>query len=272
MAKSYPRSAAFESVVTAAGTLEADRVFWPGVWSGFVISLGILLLFSALGLAIGISAAGSETGDGLNARGLGIGAAIWGGISLLIALFVGGIIATRTGLVLDRLIAVIQGALVWVLTTLAIIYLAGSGIGLVASGAFGLLSGLTGGVSAVVSSVPRIEDLASGDVNQILARLRDPQTAKVVSAATGMSEQQTQSTLADIQTRVEAARNDPAKAMAEARQGLQQLVDQASKRVAGAAAAAQFYASGALWTTLAAMLISLAAAIMGAMVGRARTD
>jgi CHASE3 domain sensor protein len=125
-------------------------------------------------------------------------------------------------------------------------------------------------VGAVVSSVPRVEDLASGDVDQILLRLRDPQTAKLVAAATGMSEQQARSTLADIQSRVEAARNDPAKAMAEARQGAQQLIDQAGKRVAGAAAAAQSYASGALWTTLVAMLLSLAAAIAGAMIGRAR--
>jgi hypothetical protein len=269
MARTYPRET-YESVVAATGTLEGVRVSWGGVWSGFLIGMGILLLFSALGLAIGISAAGSGTGEGLNARGLGIGAAIWGGLSLLAALFVGGLVATRVGMVFDRTVALIQGALVWVLTTLAIIYLAGSGIGLVASGAFGLLSGLTGGVGAVVSSVPRVEDLTSGDVNQILARLRDPQTARVIAAASGMSEQEVQSTLAKIQTRVEAVRDDPAKVMSEARQGLQELLGQAGRRVAGAAAAAQPYASGALWTTLAAMVLSLLAAVAGAMVGRYR--
>jgi hypothetical protein len=269
MARTYPREA-YESVVTATGTLEGVRVSWGGVWSGFLIGMGILLLFSALGLAIGISAAGSDPGGGLNARGLGIGAAIWGGLSLLAALFVGGIVATRVGMVFDRTVALIQGALIWVLATLAIIYLAGSGIGLVASGAFGLLSGLTGGVGAVVSSVPRLDDLASGDVNQILARLRDPETVRMVAAATGMSEQEARSTLANIQTRVEAVRDDPAKAMAEARQGLQEVLARAGKQVAGAAAAAQPYASGALWMTLAAMVLSLLAAIAGAMIGRYR--
>ena len=134
MARTYPRER-YEPAVTASGTLEGVRVSWGGVWSGFLIAMGILLLFSAFGLAIGISAAGSSTGEGMNARGLGIGAAIWGAVTLLAALFVGGMVATRVGMVFDRTVAVIQGALIWVLATLAIIYLAGSGIGLVASGA-----------------------------------------------------------------------------------------------------------------------------------------
>lgn len=266
MAKTYPREI-YEPVVDAAATLEGDRVSWCGVWSGFLIGMGILLLLTALGLAIGISAVGSGADAGMNARGFGIGGAIWGGLSLLAALFIAGMVATRVDVVFDRTIALIQGALVWVLATLAILYLAGSGIGLVASGAFGLLSGLTGGVGAVISSVPRVDDLASGDADQILARLRDPKTASMVAAATGMSEQEAQSTLARIQARVEAVRGDPAKAVAEARQGLRELLGQAGRRVAEAAAAAQSYASGALWTTLAAMVLSLIAATAGALVG-----
>lgn len=270
MAKAYPRQV-YEPVVTATGTLEGIRVSWGGVWSGFLIGMGILLLLTALGLAIGISAAGSAPpGEGMNARGFGIGGAIWGGLSLLVALFVGGLVATRVGTVFDDTVALIQGALVWVLTTLAIIYLAGSGIGLVASGAFGLLSGVTGSVGAVISSVPRIDDLTSGNADQILARLRDPNTIRMVAAATGTSEQEAQSTLANIQARVEAARGDPAKAMAEARRGLQEIVGRAGRRVADAATAAQSYASGALWTTLIAMVLSLLATMAGAMVGRYR--
>ena len=266
MAKTYPREI-YEPVLDAAATLEGDRVSWCGVWSGFLIGMGILLLLTALGLAIGISAVGSGADAGLNAREFGIGGAIWGGLSLLAALFMAGIVATRVDVVFDRTVALIQGALVWVLAMLAILYLAGSGIGLVASGAFGLLSGLTGGVGAVISSVPRVDDLARGDADQILARLQDPKTASMVAAATGMSEQEAQATLAKLRARVEAVRGDPSKAMAEARQGLQELLGQAGRRVAEAAAAAQSYASGALWTTLAAMVLSLMAAAAGALVG-----
>ena len=57
--------------------------------------MGVLLLLSTLGLAIGISTADIGAGRDLNAKGLGIGAGIWSGVSLLIALFIGGMIASR---------------------------------------------------------------------------------------------------------------------------------------------------------------------------------
>ncbi len=110
-------------------------------------------------------------------------------------------------------------------------------------------------------------DLASGDVNQILARLRDPQTVKTIAAATGMSQQEVQSKLSSIETRVEAAKNNPEQAAAEAKQGFQKFTAQAGKRAESAAAKAQPYASAATWTTLGAMVLSLIAAIVGALVG-----
>jgi len=258
------------AVETVPVTLEGVRVSWGGVWSGFLFGMGVLLLLSTLGLAIGISAADIGPRQDLNASGLGTGAAIWSGVSLLIALFIGGMVATRVGMVFDRTAGMIQGALVWVLAILGIIYMAASGISLVTSNAFSLLSGVTGQVGAAVTGATQLNELASGDVNQILARLRDPQTVKTIAAATGMSQQEVQSRLATIQTRVEAAKDNPAQAAAEAKQGLQEFVAQAAKRAESAAVAAQPYASAATWTTLGAMVLSLIAAIAGAMVGAGR--
>lgn len=51
----------------------------------------------------------------------GIGAAVWGALSLLVALFMGGMVATRAGVVFDRTVAMVQGALVWVLAIVGII-------------------------------------------------------------------------------------------------------------------------------------------------------
>lgn len=244
------------------------HVSWGGVWSGFLIGMGLLLLFSALGLAIGISTVDVAPGEELNARGLGMGAAIWSSLSLLIALFIGGIVSTRVGGIFDRTVGMIQGALVWVLALLGILYLASSGVSLLASGTFGMIGGLTKGAGAVVGSAPQLSDLASGDMDQILARLNDPQTVKIVATTTGMSQEEAQSKLAGIRARVEAVKDDPAKATAEAKQGLQELISQAGTQVRGAAAAAQPYASSALWMTFAAMLLALLASVGGAMVGR----
>ena len=67
----------------------------------------------------------------------------WGGVwsGLLIALFVGGVVAARTGSVRYQSTAYIHGALVWVLAMLGILYLAGSGISLGAGALFDVAGG-----------------------------------------------------------------------------------------------------------------------------------
>jgi hypothetical protein len=262
----------FEHEVYEVGAMpieaEEGRVSWAGVWSGFLIGMGVLLLLTALGLAIGISTVDVAPGEDLNARGLGVGAAIWASLTLLVALFIGGVVSTRGGGIFDRTAAMIQGALVWVLALLAIVYLASSGVGLLTSGVFGMMSGITKGAGAAVASAPQLSDLASGDINQIMARLNDPQTVKIVATATGLSQEETRSKLGDIRQRVEAAQDDPARATAEAKQGLQDLLSQAGTQAREAAAAAQPYASSAVWMTFAAMLLALLASLGGALTGR----
>ena len=97
----------------------------------------IFLLLTVLGLAIGVSAAEVGPGEDGNAKGLGIGAAVWSGLTLLVSLFVGGMVATRTGMVYDCAPGMIEGGLVWVLAVILLIYMAGSGIGMLASARFG---------------------------------------------------------------------------------------------------------------------------------------
>lgn len=249
-------------------SLESVRVSWAGVWSGFLIGLGVLMLLSTLGLAIGFSTLDVGPGAG-DAQALGIGAGIWAGLSLLVALFVSGTIASRVSMVVDRTVAATHGALVWVLTMLGILYLAGAGISL---GMTGLLGVVRGAGSAVTGAAGGLTDLASGDVDQVLARLSDPGTVGVVAGATGMSEEEARGMLADIRARVEAARDDPQQAAAEARSGVQQLAAQARQRAATAAEQAQPYATRTAWTALAVMLLSLAAAVAGAVWGAGRAE
>ena len=248
---------------------ETTTISWAGVWSGFLIGLGVLMLLSTLGLAIGISAVDLGPGQGSDAEAFGIGAGIWAGLSLLIALLLGGMIASRVSMVADRTVATTHGALVWVLTMLGILYLAGTGISLGMSGVLGVVRGAG---SAVSGAAGGLTDLTSGDVDQILARLSDPKTASVVAGATGMSEGEARGALADIRARVEAARDDPQQAAAQARDGLQQLTAQAKERAANVAQQAQPYASRTAWTALGMMIVSLAAAVGGALWGARRVE
>jgi hypothetical protein len=214
-----------------------------------------MLLLGTLGVAIGVSAI-----DPMGAApGLGVGAAIWGGLTLLIAVFIGGMVAARLGLVLDQPTSALHGALVWVLSMLAVLYLATSGISL----GVNALLGAAGSIAGAAASAGPLADLTSGDVNQILTRLNDPTTASTVASATGMSQDDARRALADIRARVEAARNDPARAIAEAREGLRQLAARVADRATSAARTTS-------WTALGAMVLSLLAAIGGAMWGARR--
>ena len=108
--------------------LRADgmRVSWGGVFGGVLVALGFLLLMTALGVAVGISAAQpAETDTG----SLGAGAGIWAGVSLLVALFIGGWVSTRIGAIFDGTTGFFEGALVWVVSVML------SGIGVLAVGA-----------------------------------------------------------------------------------------------------------------------------------------
>lgn len=259
-----------ERTLTSVQALPRSRVSWGGVWSGFLIGLGALLLLSVLGLAVGISAVDIGP-DSAAARGLGVGAAVWGGLSLLISLFIGGMVAARTGPIVERGPAALQGALVWVLAMVGLIYLAASGVSLGAGAVFGVLSGVTGGLGAVVGTgAAGLAGLTSGDVDQILARLGDPHTAETVAAATGMSVDESRTTLAELRVRIEAARSDPTRATAEAREGLRALIARAGERATQAAAAAKGYVTTTSWVTLGTMVLSLLAAVVGALLGRAR--
>jgi hypothetical protein len=109
---------------------EGMRVSWGGIWGGVLIAMGILLLSAAVGFAVGMSSAVSVSGSVETDLGTGIG--IWGAVSLLVALFLGGMAATRIGMVTDKATGAIQGALVWVVSVLFLIVLAGGGFGLIA--------------------------------------------------------------------------------------------------------------------------------------------
>jgi hypothetical protein len=245
---------------------EGTKVSWGGIFGGVLVAVGLLFLLGALGAAIGISAA--DPGQ-TQASTVGAGAGIWAGVSLLIALFVGGMAATRIGAITDGTTGFFEGALVWVVSILLMIYFASSGIGMLAGSAASLLGGATQAVSSVMQGGAGGVD-TSGSVDQIVQRLQDPKTAQQIASATGMQQQEVQSALSQTAQRVEENRDDPAKAAAEAKAGMSELMQKA--KASGAleqkAEALQPQASRAAWITFGALVLSLLAAVIGAMSGR----
>lgn len=251
---------------------EGMRVSWGGVWGGVLVALGVLMLLTALGVAVGISA--TQPGE-TDASTLGTGAGIWAAVSLLLALFVGGMVSTRIGAIFDSTTGFFEGALVWVVSLLLMGYLASSGIGVVASGAFKMIGGATQALGSVMQSSGGASGVdVSGTVDQVITRLKDPQTAQQIASATGMPLSEVQSSLGETAQRVENNRNNPTQAAAEAKQGMSQLVDKAKSSGALQQKAEEIkpQATKAAWITFGALVLSLLAAVIGAMLGRRKPD
>lgn len=190
---------------------EGMRISWGGINGGVLLAVGLLILLAALGVAIGISAVNPGQTEASN---VGTGAAVWSAISLLAALFLGGYASTKLGATSDSTTGFLEGALVWVVSMLLMLYLAGSGIGMLAGGAFQLVGGAGETVSSTITGAG---DFSSGDANRVGSQGADPAT---------------------------------------------------QVPFAERAAAMQPEASAAAWITFGALVLSLAAAIGGGMVGR----
>jgi hypothetical protein len=261
------RRVAYPAILRAEGM----KVSWGGIFGGVLVAVGLLLLLTALGVAVGISAA--QPGE-TQASTLGTGAGIWAGLSLLVALFVGGMVSTRIGAISDGATGFFEGALVWVVSILLMLYFASSGVSMLAGGAFQMVGGAAQAIGSVVQGGggPGVD--VSGSVDQIVQRLKDPKTAQQIASVTGMPQSEVQATLSETAQRVENNRDNPAQAAAEAKGGIAQLMDKAksSGALEQKAEEVQPQASRAAWIAFAALVLSLLAAVLGAMSGRRKPE
>src|SRR5690606_20171702 len=91
-----------------------------------------------------------------------------------------------------------------------------------------------------------------------------------IASVTGLPQNQVQTTLEQTAQRVEANPDDPAAAADAVRQAAAQLLEQAraSGALAEQAEEIQPEVSTAAWVTFLALVLSLAAAVIGSMLGR----
>lgn len=116
---------------TRVGGVYEHRLSWGAVFAGLFVALAVMALLAVLGLAFGLSVV--DPGD--KPANYGLGAGIWGGVSALIAFGIGGWIAgwakpggyTANGL--------LQGALMWAVSMVLLVYLISGGVGSVMNAA-----------------------------------------------------------------------------------------------------------------------------------------
>ena len=85
-----------------------SRVSWSAIMAGAVTALTIYIVLFTLGLALGVSMS-----ERVTSRTLGVAGGIWALVSMLLALFCGGCVASRTTVGEDKTEAALSGLIVW---------------------------------------------------------------------------------------------------------------------------------------------------------------
>jgi hypothetical protein len=240
---------------------EAMKVSWGGVFAGVLVALGVVLLMTAIGAAIGVTAGGAPS-----ARGAG--SALWAELQRVAALFVGGFVATRTSAIVDRATLLCEGVLVWVVTFAVMAHLGGAGAAALTRGAFSVLDAAPATIAATLDSEPG-EAESNGvpaPANGSAARLRTAELAEQVAALTGLSVADTRAML--TQTAERLAQRPAAADVEDTARPRTQALDRAL--AAQTENADRRPPRLDAWLALASLLFSLAAAVTGALLGRSR--
>lgn len=150
--------------IPEAYNLDRDRVRWGPIMAGLVTAVTTLLLLSVLGLAVGLTAVDAERAatEGGIPLGTGIGTAIWGALSALLAFGLGGWVAGHTAAIFDRGWGALNGALVFLVAVPLILFLATAGIG----GVLGTLGNYASGLNIDPARIQQQVDQTTGQAQQ----------------------------------------------------------------------------------------------------------
>lgn len=205
-----------------------DRVRWGPVIAGLFAALATLAALTILGLAIGAAA----FDPGATASSFGLGAGIWGAVSVLLAFFVGGWLAARTAAVAGRGNGLLNGAMVWFVAIPLLLYSLGSGVG------------------AITRTLGSVAGTA----------------AAVVAPAAGQAADQAANNPA-LQATAQAGAQDAAGAVQQQAQQLQQQASDPQNQQAIADSV-----SANAWRVLLSLGLAAAAALAGGMLGARHVD
>ena len=267
------------------------RISWGAIFAGAVAALGLWLTLYAFGLAVGLTALDPDNPGSLRSSGVFTG--IWGVVSPLAALFVGGVVAGRGAGLVGRGEGAAHGLVMWGLATVvgafmviaavAAVIRGVASVGQVAVHAGGAALGAgpqrTPGPGALAERLGIDTDDALGPVNRRLeAAGLPPIRPEQLEAATAQAiRSAVREGRGDHDVLVQAIAQNTALPRADAEEVANRIEMQieksrgrASERVlaaqAGAIRAAE--ASGkAFWGVFGALLLGLVAAVVGGALG-----
>ncbi|MFT4038249.1 MAG: hypothetical protein QM692_08735 [Thermomicrobiales bacterium] len=140
--------------------LRRDAVRWGPILAGVVTGFAVLLFMAVLGLALGLSALGSDS----NPRGWGTAAGIWGAVSALLAFFFGGWMAGRGSAPGPERSGLLNGFVTGAATLLLILWMATTAV----TGTLGFFAGTVTGLasSAAPVAMQAVDQAPAQEVDQ----------------------------------------------------------------------------------------------------------
>lgn len=221
--------------VGIATVTPTDRVRWGPVLAGLFAALSTLVVLSVLGAAV----AGSTFDPGDRARTYGIGSGVWAAVSMLIAFGIGGWLAARSAAVRGHGDGVLNGAMVWVVAIPLMLW---------------MISAAVGSAARAANSAAQTGAQLAQAAGQVMDDQAVPASARQEADQAG---QQAEDTVRQVTQGVQSG---------QGRQAVQQAGSPENQE-----RAADAVAWGA-WSTLIALLLSLAAAAAGGYLGARTSD
>jgi hypothetical protein len=252
------------------------HIRWSAVFGGAFVAMGLLLLFQVLGLAAGLSAINPNETNSFKAIGFGVG--IWSIVAPILSLFGGALVTARLAGPVTRGIGALHGAVLWGLTSVAAFYLAAMAVGAVVRTGAEAAAGVAQGVGQAARAAGA-GNVATGALDQVLGpinqRLRAQGSPTVTS---GQVQAATQDVLSQAARGGTVDRNALISALTRntnlSRVDAATVADEIEGQISGGAASvrqggisAAKTTGGVLWVVFGSLLLSLAAALIGAALG-----
>jgi hypothetical protein len=117
---------------------ELVRISWGAVFAGAIVAIVIQLTLNLLAVSVGATSI-NPAHDPADPQSLAIGGAIYVGISTLMALFIGGWVASRFAGNPNEFDGILHGVMTWGITTLITLFLLMTALGRLISGVSNLI-------------------------------------------------------------------------------------------------------------------------------------
>ncbi len=132
-------------------------ISWPAVFAGAAVAVAAGAMLNLLGVALGAGALNPFDSTRSGAKAFTVGAGLWIALANTVALFAGGVVASRAAKYADHHRGMLHGLIVWAVAFLVALFVAG------ATAAGGVTAALGGGGADTASAMAASDAAAAPD-------------------------------------------------------------------------------------------------------------